>query len=309
MPNEDERIAALLKMAGPRPAVSPEVTRRVRLAVHDAWSDEIQKNSRKRTAMWAGVAAAAALTIGIRLQLRPVAESTVAATVVAEVQLVRGAASFAAGTVVKSGSVIATKAGGFATLNWHEHGSLRLAEDTVVRFDSTDAITLQRGAVYYASVNAKRTIAVATKFGTVHDIGTQFEARIASDSLRVRVREGEIRLADNNATAGTELTASRDGVKRRSIPTSGADWNWVLAAAPPMMLDGNAREVLSAIAREKGLKLTFIDRSLADSVAKMSLHSRTPLTPDEGLGAATTASNLAYRISGDTLTIERRRTR
>lgn len=309
MQPEDERIATLLRMAGPRPAVPADVMRRVRSAAHDAWSEEVHRSTWRRTTMWVAAAAAAAIAIGLQLQMPRVPAAVIARTV-ADVQLVRGGASVAEGREVASGSVISTAPVGVATLNWREHGSLRLAGGTLVRFDSPDAITLQRGAIYFSSMAGTKPIAVRTKFGIVRDIGTQFEARVDPASLRVRVREGRIDFNGNDAEAGVELSAGQDGgVKRRSVPTTGADWNWVLDAAPPMRLDGNARVVLTAIAREKGLKLMFTDRALADAVARMSLHSRVPLAPDEALVAATTASNLAYRISGDTLTIERRRSR
>ena len=308
MQPEDERIAALLQMAGPRAAVPADVMRRVRLATHDAWSEEVHRSSRRRITMWVAVAAAAAIVIALQLPMGRIPAPATVRTV-ADVQLVRGAASIGAGRQVTKGSVISTAPDGIVTLNWREHGSLRLANDTMVRFDSVDAITLQRGSIYFSSVASAKPIAVRTKFGIVRDIGTQFEARLDPASVRVRVREGRIELNGNDAEAGTELTAGQDGVKKRSVPTASAEWNWILAAAPPMTLEGHARDVLAAIAREKGLKLIFTDRALADSVSRMSLHSRVPLTPDEALVAATAASNLGYRVSGDTLTIERRRSR
>ncbi|HEY8184236.1 MAG TPA: FecR domain-containing protein [Thermoanaerobaculia bacterium] len=296
MQPEDERIAALLKMAGPRAAVPADVMLRVRSATHDAWSDAVHRSGRRRIEMWIAAAAAAALVIALQIPKDRISRPrTVAADVLP------------GGQGVVTGSVISTLPESTMTLKWREHGSLRLAASTLVRFDSVDAITLQRGTIYFSSDAGAKPIVVRTKFGIVRDIGTQFEARLEPASLRIRVREGRIELNGNDAEAGTELTAGADGVKKRSIPVAGADWNWVLAAAPPMTLEGNAREVLAAIAREKGLKLIFTDRALADSVNRMSLHSRTPLTPDEALVAATTASNLAYRVSGDTLTIERRR--
>ena len=287
MQTEDERIAALLKMAGPRTAVPPDAMLRVRAAAHDAWSDAVGRSNSRRRMIWTAAAAAVVFVIALQLSKeRPAPSRTVAAR-----------------------TVISAPSNRTLTLQWRQHGSLRLAPSTVVQFETADAITLQRGAIYFSSDAGSKPVAVRTRFGIVRDIGTQFEARLDSDALRVRVREGRIELNGNDAEAGTEITAAADGVKKRSIPIAGADWNWVLAAAPPMTLEGNAREVLTAIAREKGLKLIFSDRALADSVSRMSLHSRVPLTPDEALDAATTASNLTYRVSGDTLAIERRRTR
>ncbi len=308
--NEDQQIAALLQLAGRRSPIAPEIADRVRANVRDAWQEETQRRRRRRIATWsAAIAATLALLILSRpARVRPIPPPAL----VADVRLLRGGASVHAGQAIGVGSVVSTSAASLATLQWRGHGSLRVAPESRLRFIDPNAIQLERGAVYFAS-DFHAPVTVRTKFGDVRDIGTQFEVRVDGTALRVRVREGMIALLTNGrvetAPAGIELTATGAAVKRAAIASNSPDWNWVIAAAPPVMLDGNARGVLVAIAREKGLTLIFADRALADRVDHTSLHDRVPLTPDEALDAATIAANLSYRVTGRTLMIDRSRGR
>ena len=310
--NDDEQLATLLQLAGARPAVNPDIARRVRAAVHEVWEEETRRSARRRTAGWIAALAAAVL-LAVVLIPHPPATMTAAARSIATVQLISGTTSVRVGSELAAGAVVSTSPTSFATLEWRNHGSLRIAADSRIRFVDADAIRLLRGALYFASAPGGKPVVVDTRLGAVRDVGTAFEVRVAPASLRVRVREGFVELqrgdARERAGAGVELLAQQGGVTRSAVSTSGADWNWVLAAAPPIVLDGNARAVLAAIAREKGLTLVFSDRGLAERVGHTSLHDHVPLTPDEALAAATVAADLDYRVSANTLMIERRQRR
>jgi ferric-dicitrate binding protein FerR (iron transport regulator) len=309
--NDDEQLAALLRIAGPRPSLRPDLVRRVRVAAHDVWHEELRRRTRRRAITWAS-AVAAAVVVAILVLARRQAP-VVPPAIAANVQMTHGNTSIHAGQPVEVGAVISTAAESFATLQWSERGSLRIAAGSRLRFTGAGAIQLERGAIYFASAPHGRGVVIGTRLGTVRDAGTAFEVRVEGSALRIRVREGAVewqrdRLRER-AEAGVELLLQDGGVTRRAIPTRGADWNWVLAAAPPIVLDGNARGVLAAIAREQGLTLVFTDQLLADRVNRTSLHDHVPLTPDEALDAATVAADLSYRISGNTLIIERSRKR
>src|SRR3972149_6417489 len=70
--SEEETVATLLRLAGPRPAVPPERHRRVHDAVRSHWRQSLPGRRRRRLAVWiAGpLAAAAAVLLFIGLGLR-----------------------------------------------------------------------------------------------------------------------------------------------------------------------------------------------------------------------------------------------
>jgi ferric-dicitrate binding protein FerR (iron transport regulator) len=187
---------------------------------------------------------------------------------------------------------------------------LRLDSGTRVRIASATELTLDRGAVYVDSNHSG--VVIRTPIGSVRDIGTQFEVRLAADRMRVRVREGRVDLqhggATHSAAAGVELDADAGGgVTEHSIARSGADWEWVVRAAPPIHLDGRTlSEVVASVTRDEGVKAVWFDET-SRNAASMRLHGDVPLTPEEALDTALVASGLTSRTDGDRLIIKRRK--
>src|SRR5438128_2494155 len=136
--NEDRQIAALLQLAGRRSPIAREIADRVRANVRDAWQEETQRRQRRRIATWSAVIAAtlALLILSMPARVRPIPPPTL----VADVCLLRGEASFHAGEAIGVGSIVSTSAASVATLQWRDHGSLRLAPESRLRFIAADAI-------------------------------------------------------------------------------------------------------------------------------------------------------------------------
>jgi len=291
----EEQIAALLRLAGPRPRVSDERIARVRAAVHAEW----QRSVRRRTAAWSlGIAAAAVLAV-VLIAPRTSQHSTPIATkpvIVAQMQVPPY-------TKIAAATWLETLAGNTLSLDWNG-ATLRLDEGTRLRVDSPRAATLERGAIYFDG--EKSGVVIHTALGDVRDVGTRFEVRLADRTLRIRVRSGRVDLQRGRhsyiADAATELVAFRERVERNAIATSGADWAWIENAAPPLKLEGlTLREVVTRVAREKGLR---IELRGVDGTAR--LHGSVEFTPDEALEAATSATSSSYQIQNGSLIVRKR---
>jgi ferric-dicitrate binding protein FerR (iron transport regulator) len=301
--NSDDAIAALVRLAGRRPPVPEDAAQRVRAAVHEEW---LQSMSRRRQTRWIGSAAAVAAVAIFALVMRMTSSST---QIEPQTPRVAVAAGQTNGAVIFANDIYEVADGGTASLTWGD-ATLRLDGGTRVRIVSTRELSLERGAVY---VDSNRSgVTIRTPIGAVRDIGTQFEVRLAGDRMRVRVREGRIDLqqgsATHSATAGIELDSDVHGVvTKRSIPRNGAEWNWVMRAAPPIRLDGRTlAEVVATVTREEGVTPVWSD-SAARAAASIRLHGTMPLAPDEALDSALVASGLTARTAGDRLIIQRRK--
>jgi ferric-dicitrate binding protein FerR (iron transport regulator) len=298
--NSDDAIGALVRLAGRRAPVPEDAAARVRAAVRDEW---MQTLGRRRRTRWIGSAAAVAAAAVIVVVTR----MTNSAPPVAPRVVVAGGQTN--GAVIYANDVYEVANGNTASLAWG-NATLRLDSGTRIRIASPSELTLERGAVYVDSNGAG--VLVRTPMGNVRDIGTQFEVRLTSDRMRVRVREGRIDLqrgaATHTAGPGVELDAdTRGGVTPHSIARTGAEWEWVLRAAPPIHLDGRTlSEVVASVTRDEGLKPVWFDET-AQNAATMRLHGDVPLTPDEALDTALVASGLTSRIDGDRLIIKRKR--
>jgi ferric-dicitrate binding protein FerR (iron transport regulator) len=301
--SSDDAIAALVRLAGRRPPVPEDAARRVREAVHDEWMQTISRRRRTRWIGSAAAVAAAAVTIVV-LRTMPSTPQPRAAP-----QRVVVAGGQTNGAVIYANDIYEIANGNTASLAWGD-AILRLDSGTRVRIASPTELTLDRGAVYVDSKHSG--VVIRTPIGSVRDIGTQFEVRLAADRMRVRVREGRIDLqhggATHSAAAGMELDAdARGGVTEHSIAKSGAEWEWVVRAAPPIHLDGRTlAEVVATVTRDEGVKPVWSDAA-ARNAASMRLHGDVPLTPEEALDSALVASGLTSRIDGDRLIITRRK--
>jgi ferric-dicitrate binding protein FerR (iron transport regulator) len=290
----EEQIAALLRLAGPRPRVSDERVARVREAVHAEW----QRNVRRRTAAWSlGIAAAAILVVVLFLPRTPQRSTPIATKPVIVAQ-----AQVPPYTKIAAATWIETHANTLS-LDWNG-ATLRLDEGTRLRVDSAHAATLERGAIYFDG--EKSGVVIHTALGDVRDVGTRFEVRLADRTLRIRVRSGRVDLQRGRksyiADAATELVAFRERVERNAIAISGADWAWIENAAPPLRLEGlSLREAVTRVAREKGLRVELRD---VDGTAR--LHGSVDFTLDEALEAATAATSSSYRIQNGTLIVRKR---
>jgi ferric-dicitrate binding protein FerR (iron transport regulator) len=144
---------------------------------------------------------------------------------------------------------------------------------------------------------------IRTPYGLVRERGTQFEARLESGRLRVRVREGEVGLERSAgsavAEAGEELAIRNGLVSRGRIPVHGRDWDWVLeVAAGPDVEGATLRELLSWVTRETHRPVRFQDERAAGAALSIRLHgSIRGLTPDEALAAILPTCGLVARLS------------
>jgi ferric-dicitrate binding protein FerR (iron transport regulator) len=232
MNEEKDPVAELLRIAGPRPKVSPDAKARVFAAVRDDWRQSVRARRRTRMLGASGVAAAAAIVIAF-VVLRPTHPAT------------------------------DTTAWGTARV--------RVDADARIQFVSDRIAVLEKGTLFVSTDH--NHVEIRTPFGTVRDIGTKFEVRVADD-LHVHVFEG---LVDVEGT------------------TVGAGGGLMLFRIEGLTLE----QAVTRVAREKQLQVDWIDPSAKSKV----LHGRVALTPDEALAAACSAAGVQYSINNGRLVI------
>jgi len=324
-PASGDRIAQLIRAAGARPAVPAERAARVKAAVREHWRGEIAGRERSRQlAGW--VALAAALVAGIWLSSSlwqrvgggtgSVASMRVEAVRnVAKVLRASDAAPAALQTddSISAGSRVTTGPDGRVALTTHSGHSIRLDRDTRIRVLADSTIALELGAVYVDSgAQPRGSLEIRTSVGTVRDIGTQFETRLASSGVTVRVREGSASIDASDGAiaveAGWEVEVDPSGrTRRREIRTDAPEWSWIDAITPTIEIDGlPALDFLSWAARERGLTLSFVDSTLAAEAAGILLDgSIAGMSVEQALEAVLPTCALAYRVDDGLLLVDR----
>ncbi len=330
--NDD--VAVLVRLAGTSDPIAAERVARVRRAVHGAWRDEYDAHQVKIRNRWITVAVlfAAAAFVAITLAIwRPIRTPVPvpAPVLVAHIDRVTGQAigspgPLAAGGAVMSGSTVTTSAGTLA-MTLTSGVQLRLDAASTARMDSASDVVLEQGALYVDSAGSHQTqpaaspITIHTPAGLVRDIGTRFEVRLASTAVRIRVRDGQVRVIQTNgvdaqAGAGEELFSKADGldgsVGRRRIATTGSGWAWAERAAPAFSAEGKTLGAfLDWVSREGAWTVTFADNGLSKSARATVLYVRPDLlkgrTPAEALDVILPTCGLRYRIDRHRVVIER----
>jgi len=323
----DDPVARLIRLAGPRESATAERAARVRDAVHARWVEAVMRE-RRRKALFrtARIAAGLLLALGTVLWLRGRIPTTGApAASIIKVNgsvLVNGRPIDATGGGLSAAAEIATGPDGRVALHLQGGPSVRLDTDTEVRLISAGVVEMRHGALYVdtgphvavgpAAAPAPETIRILTDLGRVRDVGTQFEVRLAGGALHVSVRGGVATLERDDrsyaARAGTRLSVdARGAVETGTVALHGADWDWVLAVAPPFDLEGRTlNDYLDWLSRETGWTVTYADPSIGSDAATITLHGSTSgLRPDQTPAVVLPTCGLDHRLVGETLVIER----
>jgi hypothetical protein len=313
---EEDAVRKLLEDAGPRPAPPEEDIAAIRETAQVEWSRRYGAGAKRRRPRlpWLGVAAALVLA-GIGLVWWTRARPAATATSVASIERVGRAAPWKVGSTFVAGSVLATDARtpGRVTLRMRGGASVRLDVGTEVRLASATVIELHRGGLYVDSGVAPRRaeeVAVRAGKGLFRPAGTQFQLRVENGETTLRVREGRVAMDRPQgsvvANAGEELVARGSGdVVRRRVAVSGPDWDWVAEAAPMLAIEGvKAREFLSWLGRETGLRIEVADAETADVADSCVLHgSIDQLTLADAPGVVLSSCGLGHRVSNGALVV------
>jgi ferric-dicitrate binding protein FerR (iron transport regulator) len=302
--------------------LDPETLAGVRAAVENEWRAAAaveRPSSRSRRWLWTSLAATIAVcALALGWFARP--GGTAAASFGSISRLNSGDLdvrfamvrhhSLQAGSPVRVGDILTAQ--GPALISLAGGGTLRITGATVVHVMGANEIRLERGLIYVDKpLAASGNLRVLTRAGTVEHVGTEFEILSTDQQVRVRVREGRIRLrsasGDVMADAGTELLATSDGkVVQHSINTYGRDWLWVAALAPEYEIEGHPLvDFLQWVSRELGQPVKFADehaREVAEhTILHGTVHGRAPLDALANVLATTT---LVYEMHGETIWVQ-----
>jgi ferric-dicitrate binding protein FerR (iron transport regulator) len=151
---------------------------------------------------------------------------------------------------------------------------------------------------------------VRTPLGLVEHLGTQFDVATVDHQIRIRVREGEVRLRRGSdaetVAAGMELLVSKTGPPSlHSISTHDSQWSWIEALQPDYDIENRQLlDFLQWTARETGRKLSFGDDRARDVAERTRLHgSVRGLPPAKALEMVLATTSLRYEFADDLIRV------
>lgn len=337
-PEDEEEIQKLLTDAGRRPLVPEKDLARIRAAARAEWQQVVVTRRKHpvivRRLVPALVATGLLVAVGVswwwRDRTLPVDSGPMATVELLEgdvrVQRPPGGKTgrrldLMVDDVLVAGTTLVTEAAespGILALTLADGESVRMDSGTRVRLVSRRRLALEAGTLYAdsgVSTAGGERLEIVTAWGSVRDVGTQFEVRVAEGedvALRVRVREGKVTVAwrrgSHIVAQGQELRMRDDGaVSRHEIARHGPAWDWTLAAAPSIDIEGRTlASFLEWVCRETGWELQYADSGAARSATEIRLHGTIEgLTPDEAVRVVVPGSGFGFHVEDGTLSVSR----
>ncbi len=269
--SDTDPLAEIVRAAGRRPAPPQAHYDQVFAAAHSTWRRRIKRRRQQR---WFAAAAA----IGLFAIAGALWQSfqTSSPSLTAEILLANGTVQWLAPETglwaeinegsLRNGTRLRTGADGATSLRLINGGSLRLSSHTEIVLNG-DSFVLNEGMLYFDSAGRRPAMAVdvITPYGTIRDVGTQFEVRTDRDLLRVRVRSGSVALLDSpiigsvSGASGEELRLSAAGeLSRIEFASDDPEWAWAESlAVVPNFDTPYVMRYLQWIAEETGKQLDF----------------------------------------------------
>jgi hypothetical protein len=319
--DEEARLARLLRSAGAREQPAAARREAVYAAVHAEWRQSVARRRHRAPWGWALAATVAAAAVAVWLALPLLRPSPVLAAidrVEGEVTLSYGDAPAdtrpaATGTMLTEGMQVSTGRGARAALAMGGV-SVRIDESSRIALVDGEELALRQGAVYVDfSPGESSRLRIATRLGAIEHLGTQYEARIAGEGLRISVREGRVRLigkgAEIRGDAGERLVVDAQGaVRREVILPHAADWGWASAIAPGFAIEGRPLEAfLRWVGRETGRGLAYATPAVEAEARSLVLRgSIAALPPEEALAAVLATTHLQARRDGNRWLVDAR---
>ncbi len=312
-------LADLLKRGKPRQPAPQAARERAFKLLHARWSERVQrKRQRRRVVTWA-VAASTFLAVAIVFNTVNNGGFTSGASV-AEIARFSGSdvylrlhrwsqpTAISSVDALPANSTLITGAASRLALAWKKGGSLRMKEETEITIVSPERVRLVAGSIYYDSIAnhsaaaEPKSLAIATPYGVVTHLGTQFSTRMRADVLTISVREGEVTVTNGKdrllLAAGDEFDIDQAGLRaQRQVEGYGEQWQWAEDIAPAFDSDKrSAFDLLKWIARETGHTVHYDSDDIVTFARQGTLTGMQGLAPMHALKALPYATDLRYDI-------------
>jgi ferric-dicitrate binding protein FerR (iron transport regulator) len=222
------------------------------------------------------------------------------------------------GLAMSAGTRVRTGFEGGAALELRNGTSIRLNHQSEITFESQSVLRLESGTMY-ADTRSRvppDALRIDTPLGSIRDVGTVFEVKATYEAVRVRVREGRVRLEMTRAPSaleghnGEEIEVGRNGeVTHRAFSSHDGEWSWAETLATTPDIEGRPLlQFLTWVAHETGRQLMFDEPATEAQARAVTLHGKAAkLPPLEALDILLSTTDLEYVLRGDQVILIRRR--
>jgi ferric-dicitrate binding protein FerR (iron transport regulator) len=316
--HEDDALAKLITLAGPRSEIPLDAKRRVHSAVHDEWNRATRK---PRTLRWAApLALAASVILALTILIQPTEMRVQSVGSVAKLTGIATGIGIVVGDTVNVGDVLDTAAGHGISVTLRDDTSLRIAANSMLRVDAPDEFTLLAGRIYIDSgdrIYRRRHVTIHTENGSATDIGTQFSVSFNGKDMSVAVREGRVDVRDSSKVDSSKAYTTQAGQRLHlhsgqegrfeSVGIVGPEWDWATSLAPAYDIEsGSFMDFLRWVARETGKELVFAsDEVRMAALGTQPYGSVAGLTPLDALESVMQTTKFKIQVDDRTISVSK----
>lgn len=292
----DHDIELLLKSAGKRIEPSAEAADAIRQSTQAAWKQAVaentakQKSAKKSKALFL-VATAASLLVAVLGMKALLFSKSPAPTIDALqpfAQISHSQGHYYINDQLKPlntplaiGDTIKTDEHAILAVVLKDQTQMTFSGATELVFQSANKIKIVSGRIYVDSPDHNTFILIQSEWGSIKDIGTQYQVSIQGENMEVAMREGKVEISLEDETTlvaqskmgvGDVLSFSR-GTKVAQSTRSNSDpaWNWTRPALAHKNLDGlSVYDLIHWSSRVTGKKVVYA--SLATSQLAKTTH-------------------------------------
>jgi len=320
---EKDILEDLFQYASARERPSAHDEEAIREALHSQWREMARRRYWRRIMISVAAAASVALAVWLPLNLQrgpevpgPTLQLATVDKVIGNVLVHPGGSEPAYITkpsrALKTGQRIVTGNESWLGLRWEDGSSLRMDQESEVRFTSRGEVELVRGRLYADTQGADpmgSSPVILTPAGRVRHLGTQYMTHVSERVTRVSVREGKVALGEPGeqtvALGGEQLIVDISGTRNREeIQLYGAFWDWAQSLAPAFVSDGRSiSDFLDWVGRESGRDVTFASPQAEQVAAHTLLRGSVELEPMRALMVMLQTTDLVSEVSAGTIVV------
>lgn len=317
--DDDQDMYALLGGAGKRVEPDPAIAAAIRQATEQAWRSSVaQERQRKWRNGLLGLASAAALVLAVVLWFPSYQQPRQS---LARVESLAGTYSVNErarnhSEPVYAGDLLRTGHNSRLALRLNDATLVSLDAETEVTVAAPDRLVIKKGRIFVDTAGATNGLVVATSWGSIRDIGTQFEVAVSDQQLAVALREGKVELGIGGQTHTAEF---RDGVgelihvdramevSRRPLAPADAHWNWTLDTRAPLNIEGlTVADVIEWSGHVTGRSVVYQTDAIATAARQRYLSGGLLQAKevDSNLPYILKSASLAAKISAATIVVD-----
>ncbi|VUD41699.1 hypothetical protein TDB9533_00542 [Thalassocella blandensis] len=318
----DDYIEKLLKGANKPPTPNSNDAQEILVATKKAWQESVRQNkSREKKRKVIAFNFAAIVLVGILglWKFQPFNSANDlkelgSITFASNLYQINGNKQ-SAPSRIHSGDTLTAGSSTLLSVTLQDGTLITFAPDTALQFTGVSTMNLMTGRIFVDSPGQNTSVVIGTPWGSIQDIGTQFEITVDTNELTVAMREGKVKMdlghsieyaAYENGKGDLIRINKANQMRKEEISSTDTHWSWTIPAIKALNLENiTAYDLLNWVSRTTGRNIVY-NSALVSQLAKETHFSTGRIEADAidpVLPVLFETTTLSLKIDNNTITV------